>query len=55
MTDTINTRKLALAVLLELTEHGAYSSQVLGAVLEKYQDMEQSERAFLQRLVEDTI
>ena len=35
MTDTVNTRRLALDVLLEVTEHGAYSNQVLRAVLEK--------------------
>lgn len=40
MTDTVNTRRLALDVLLEVTEHGAYSNQVLRAVLEKYQYME---------------
>ena len=34
MTDTVNTRRLALDVLLEVTEHGAYSNQVLRAVLE---------------------
>ena len=33
MTDTVNTRRLALDVLLEVTEHGAYSNQVLRAVL----------------------
>ena len=31
MTDTVNTRRLALDVLLEVTEHGAYSNQVLRA------------------------
>ncbi len=46
MTDTVNTRRLALDVLLEVTEHGAYSNQVLRAVLEKYQYMEKYERAF---------
>lgn len=55
MNDTVNTRRLALDVLLEVTEHGAYSSQVLRAVLEKYQYMEKYERAFLTRLVEGTI
>lgn len=55
MTDTVNTRRLALDVLLEVTEHGAYSNQVLRAVLEKYQYMEKYERAFLTRLVEGTI
>ena len=49
MTDTVNTRRLALDVLLEVTEHGAYSNQVLRAVLEKYQYMEKYERAFLTR------
>ena len=39
MTDTVNTRRLALDVLLEVTEHGAYSNQVLRVVLEKYQYM----------------
>ena len=38
-----------------MTEHGAYSNQVLRAVLEKYQYMEKYERAFLTRLVEGTI
>ena len=46
MTDTVNTRRLALDVLVEVTEHGAYSNQVLRAVLEKYQYMEKYERAF---------
>lgn len=55
MTDTVNTRRLALDVLVEVTEHGAYSNQVLRAVLEKYQYMEKYERAFLTRLVEGTI
>ncbi len=55
MTDTVNTRRLALDVLLEVTEHGAYSNQVLRAVLEKYQYTEKYERAFLTRLVEGTI
>ena len=55
MTETVNTRRLALDVLLEVTEHGAYSNQVLRAVLEKYQYMEKYERAFLTRLVEGTI
>lgn len=55
MTDNVNTRRLALDVLLEVTEHGAYSNQVLRAVLEKYQYMEKYERAFLTRLVEGTI
>ena len=50
MTDTVNTRRLALDVLLEVTEHGAYSNQVLRAVLEKYQYMEKYERAFLVHL-----
>lgn len=44
MTDTVNTRRLALDVLLEVTEHGAYSNQVLRAVLEKYQYMEKYEQ-----------
>ena len=55
MTDTVNTRRLALDVLLEVTAQGAYSNQVLRAVLEKYQYMEKYERAFLTRLVEGTI
>ena len=38
MTDTVNTRRLALDVLLEVTEQGAYSNQARRAGVEKYHE-----------------
>lgn len=54
MTDTVNTRRLALDVLLEVTEHGAYSNRC-SVPCSKNTVYGKSERAFLTRLVEGTI
>lgn len=55
MTDAVNTRELALGILMEVLEQGAYSHLVLRAVLEKHQYLDKRERAFLTRLTEGTI
>lgn len=55
MTDGVNTRELALGVLLEVTKEGAYSHAALRSALEKYQYLEKQERAFITRLSEGTI
>lgn len=55
MTDGVNTRELALGILLEVAEEGAYSHAALRSVLEKYQYLEKRERAFITRLSEGTI
>lgn len=55
MTDSVNTRELALGVLMEVTEGGSYSHLVLRLVLEKHQYLTKQERAFLTRLAEGTI
>lgn len=54
-TKTIGEREIALAVLLEITEEGAYSHIVLNDVLSKYQYLEKKERAFITRVVEGTL
>ncbi len=55
MTDAANTRELALGILLEITQNGAYSHLALASVLEKHQYLEKKERAFLTRIVEGTL
>ena len=55
MTDSINTRELALGILMEVLEEQGYSHLVLRAVLEKHQYLDKRERAFLTRLTEGTI
>lgn len=55
MTKTIGEREIALAVLLEITEEGAYSHVVLHEVLNKYQYLEKKERSFITRTVEGTL
>lgn len=52
--DGVNIRALALELLLEITEGGAYSHLVLRGALEKYQYVGKQERAFLTRLTEGT-
>ena len=47
MTKSVNEREIVLAVLMEVTEKGAYSHQILGDVLAKYQYLEKRERAFI--------
>lgn len=56
MTDhRVNIRALALELLLEITEQGAYSHIVLHGALEKYQYLSKQDRAFLTRLTEGTV
>lgn len=52
---SINTRELALQILLKVLEEGEYTSSVIPSVLKNYQYLEKSERAFLNRLCEGTI
>lgn len=52
---TINTRELALQILLKVLEEGEYTSAVIPGVLKNYQYLEKNERAFLTRLCEGTI
>ena len=55
MTKSVNEREIVLAVLMEVTEKGAYSHQILGDVLAKYQYLEKRERAFITRVTEGTL
>lgn len=55
MTNKVNTRELALGILMEVTEEKKYSHLVLRSVLEKYQYLDKQERAFLTRVAEGTI
>ena len=55
MTKGINEREIVLAILMEVTENGAYSHIVLREVLEKYQYLEKRERAFITRVTEGTL
>ena len=54
MTNGVNTRALALDMLLAINEEGQYSHLVLRQVLDKYQYLSKQERAFLTRLTEGT-
>lgn len=55
MTTDVNTRALALEMLMEVNEKDQYSHLVLRQVLEKYQYLDKKERAFLTRLFEGTV
>ena len=55
MTKSVNEREIVLAALLEVTEKGAYSHQILRDVLFKYQYLEKRERAFITRVTEGTL
>lgn len=55
MTDNINSRELALDILMEILEKGSYSHIVLRQALDKYQFLEKQERAFITRTVEGTL
>ena len=51
-----NTRELVLGILLEIKQNtNEYSHIVIRDVLEKYQYMEQQDRAFIKRVSEGTI
>lgn len=55
MTNSTNTRELALDMLLAIDRDGRYSHLVLRDVLDKYQYLSKQERAFLTRLTEGTV
>lgn len=55
MTNSTNTRELALDMLLAIDRDGQYSHLVLRDVLDKYQYLSKKERAFLTRLTEGTV
>ena len=55
MTNSTNTRELALDMLLAIDRDGQYSHLVLRDVLDKYQYLSKQERAFITRLTEGTV
>lgn len=55
MTDTPDLRELILQILTEVLEEGRYSHIVIRQVLQKYQYLEKTKRAFLTRVSEGTI
>jgi 16S rRNA (cytosine967-C5)-methyltransferase len=55
VTKPVNTREIALSILMEITEEEAYSNVILRQVLEKYQYLEKRDRAFISRTVEGTL
>lgn len=55
MTNSINSREIALDVLLEILEKNGYSHLVLRQALSKYQYMEKQDRGFISRVVEGTL
>ena len=55
MTTNVNTRALTLQMLTAINEEGQYSHLVLRDVLDKYQYLSKTERAFLTRLTEGTV
>lgn len=55
MTDTVDSRELALGILMEVTRQEEYSHIAIRNVLEKYQYLGKQERAFLTRLTEGTL
>lgn len=55
MTTNVNTRELALDILMEVNENDQHSHLVIRDVLNKYQYLEKQERAFLTRISEGTI
>lgn len=55
MSKSINEREIVLAVLMEVTENGAYSHRILRDVLAKYQYLDKRERSFITRVTEGTL
>lgn len=55
MTKTVDSREIALDVLIEILEKGTFSHVILRQALEKYQYLEKQERALITRIVEGTI
>ena len=52
---SVDTRELALEMLIEINERGVFSHIVLCSVLDKYQYLSKQDRAFMTRLVDGTI
>ncbi len=50
-----NTRELVLDILLTLEREGGFEGKLIKAVLDKYNYLEQRDRAFIKRLTEGTI
>lgn len=55
MGNTVNDRELILEILLAVTRDGEYSHIALRNVLENYQYLDKSERAFITRVTEGTL
>lgn len=55
MTNAVNTRELALGILLDITKEGEYSHTAVADVLDKYQYLDKKDRAFITRLTEGTL
>lgn len=55
MAKAVSERELVLEILMEVTEHGQYSHNVLRDVLSKYQYLDKKERAFITRVTEGTL
>lgn len=55
MAKAIGERELVLGTLMEVTENGRYSHNVLRDVLSKYQYLDKKERAFITRVTEGTL
>lgn len=55
MTENVNLRAVALDILTEINEKGAYSHVTINNALSKYQYLEKDKRAFLTRLSEGTV
>ena len=55
MADAVNTRELALDILLSVLRQGTHSHIAIAGVLEKHQYLDKKDRAFLTRLAEGTL
>ncbi len=55
MGNIVNTRELVLEILLAVTRDGEYSHIALRSVLDNYQYLNKSERAFITRVTEGTL
>lgn len=53
--DTINSRELALDILLAVTRDGEYSHIVIRNTLDKYRYLSKQERSFIKRICEGTL
>lgn len=55
MTNQVNSREIALDILIEILENKEYSHIVLRQALAKYQYLDKTERSFITRIVEGTL